>query len=106
MQNNFGYLLIALLALLVGAPLLEDLLDLRSALMRGTAYIFVLALGVWSLRGSRGWFKVGATLATVGVVINAIDLSTGHVVAMFTSLLLFFLFLALCTYLVMRDIGV
>jgi hypothetical protein len=104
MQNNYSYLLAALVALLVGTPILEDLMRWNGATVRGGAYIFVLALGVWSLRGSRRWFATAAALAVFGVVINAIDLSTGHAAAMFASLLLFFLFLALCIVIVMRDI--
>lgn len=104
MQNNYGYLLAALLVLLVGTPILEDLMRWNGATIRSSAYIFVLALGVWSLRGSRRWFAVATMLAMAGVVINVIDLSTGHRLAMFTALLLFFLFLALCVMIVMRDI--
>ena len=75
-RNNFGYLLVALLALLLGVPLLDDLAGWGGPTVRGLAYIFVLALGVWSLRESHGWFHMGLFLAVVGVLLNAVDLST------------------------------
>lgn len=103
-HNNFGYLLVALLALLIGVPLLEDLSGWGGPTVRGLAYIFVLTLGVWSFRESRGWFHVGLFLAVAGVLLNALDLSTAHEAAMFASLLFFFLFLSLCIFLVMREV--
>ena len=103
-RNNFGYLLVALLALLLGVPLLDDLAGWGGPTVRGLAYIFVLALGVWSLRESHGWFHMGLFLAVVGVLLNAVDLSTAKEAATFASLLFFFLFLSLCIFLVMREI--
>jgi voltage-gated potassium channel len=104
MHNNYGYLLVALLGLLIGTPMLEDLLGWNDTNVAGMTYIFVLALGIWSLRGARRWFVVGGLLAASGVLINIVHLSTGHPMAMFTALGLFGLFLGLCIVLVMRDI--
>jgi hypothetical protein len=103
-HNNFGYLLLALLALLIGVPLLEDMTGWGGPTVRALAYTFVLTLGVWSLRESRGWFHIGLALAVAGILLNALDLSTVHDAAMFASLLFFFLFLSLCIFLVMREV--
>jgi len=93
-DNNFTYLLVALLVLLLGIPLAEDL-DLMSApLARTLASSTLLAIGVWSLKGGGRYFPIGMTFAGAGILLNVLaanieseTLLVSSVVALFGFLL-------------------
>ena len=101
-QNNFAYLLTALLLLLIALPVLDTLFGWRGPIMRAVAYSLVLIMGVWSLRMTRRWFHTVVALAVVGVLLEALNATNQHIAVNYLALSSFFLFLLLCTYLVLR----
>ena len=49
-EKNFTWLLIALLVFLIASPIAEEL-GVSSRLMRVLLFSWLLAVGIWSLRG-------------------------------------------------------
>ena len=75
-NNNFSYLLVALLILLLGMPLAEDLDAITAPIARALAFSTLLAVGVWSLKGGGRYFAVGMTFAVVGILLNLLAVNT------------------------------
>jgi len=103
-QNNFAYLLVALLLLLVAPPVLETLLGWRGPIMRAAPYSLVLIMGVWSLRMTGRWFHTVIALAVIGIVLEVLHAISHHNAFAYLTLSSFLLFLCLCTFLVLRQI--
>jgi voltage-gated potassium channel len=103
-QNNFSYLLIALLLLLVAPPVLETLLGWTGPIIRAVPYALVLVMGVWSLRMTRKWSHVVVALAVIGIVLEVLHAVNNHIAFTYLTLSSFLLFLLLCTFLVLRQI--
>ena len=95
-QNNFAYLLAALLLLLVAPPLLETVLGHRGSIMRAMPYTLVLITGVWSLRMTGRWFHTAVALAVIGVALEVLHAVIPHNTFAYLTLLSFLLFLCLC----------
>ena len=76
MQNekNFGWLLIALLVFMIGVPVLDQFNFMPPEIMAALLTSWVLAVGVWSLKGFAGYFKVGIALAATGVVLQILSI--------------------------------
>lgn len=96
-KNDFVYLLVALLFLLIAPPVLLDFFELSEPIIRLFAYSVVLALGVWTLRYSTAWFFGGLILVTVNIVTNALALNVADETYSFATNILFFIFLVLIT---------
>ena len=103
-KNNFAYLLVALLLLLVAPPVLETLLGWRGPIMRAAPYSLVLIMGVWSLRMTGRWFHTVIALAVIGIVLEVLHAISHHNAFAYLTLSSFLLFLCLCTFLVLRQI--
>lgn len=93
-DNNFTYLLFALLLLLLGIPLAEDLNLMSGPLVRTLVSSILLAGGVWSLKGGGWYFSTGMTFAVGGIILNMLavnieseTLRVSSVVALFGFLL-------------------
>ena len=69
-HGNFFYLLVSLLLLILVTPVLTDLTVLPAGVVRAVGFSTVLAVGVWSLQGSRRSFLIGMFLAVVGIVVS------------------------------------
>lgn len=69
-KTNFTWLLFALLVFLVVLPIAEDLGIISRRIMRAVMFSWLLAFGVWSLRGFGRIFYVGIGLAVTGIVLN------------------------------------
>ena len=92
-KNNFSYLLVALLILLFGIPLAEDLAITSAPAARTFVFSVLLAVGVWSLQGGRRYFATGMALAVIGIALNVIAANTDSQSLGIASLLAIFLFL-------------
>ncbi|MDH4049361.1 MAG: potassium channel family protein [Gammaproteobacteria bacterium] len=103
-QNNFAWLLVALLLLLVALPVLETLFGWRGPIMRAVPYSLVLITGVWSLRMTRKWFHTVVALAVVGVALEVLNVANQNIAFTYLALSSFLLFLLLCTFLVLRQV--
>ena len=91
-KNNFSYLLVALLILLFGIPLTEDLALASAPVARTLGFSVLLAVGVWSLQGGRRYFATGMALAVIGIGLNVIAAGTDSQTIEIASLLAIFLF--------------
>lgn len=77
LQNkNFSWLLWALLVFLVVVPVAEDLGYISGRIMRVLMFTWLLAFGVWSLRGFGRYFHVGIGLAVTGIVLNVLAMNS------------------------------
>jgi voltage-gated potassium channel len=103
-RNNFSYLLMALLLLLVAPPILEALFGWGGPFMRAGPYSLVLIMGVWSLRMTGKWFHTVVALAVIGIALEVLDAVGHHIAFTYLTLSSFLLFLCLCTALVLRQI--
>ncbi len=71
-KNNFSYLLLALLILLFGMPLAEDLSILTGPVVRSLMFSCLLIIGVLSLRGAGRFFTIGMAFVVAGVLLNVL----------------------------------
>lgn len=69
-KKNFTWLLSALLVFLVVVPLAEDLGVISTRIMRVMMFTWLLAFGVWSLRGFGRYFPIAIGLAAAGIVLS------------------------------------
>jgi hypothetical protein len=103
-QDNFIYLLLALIIFLVALPILEDLQVIPSSFVRPFSFSCLLAIGVWSLRDSVMTFRIGIGLAIVGLVINGIDVASGSAASYYLSNITLFFFLVLSIRSALRQV--
>ena len=98
--KNFTWLLIALLVFLIAIPVINQAEMLSPRSTRALTISWLLAVGVWSLRGFGRYFSIGIGLAIAGVLLNAIAAnwpSQGVLYAAFTALIAFLLIAIWCT---------
>lgn len=69
-RANFAYLLAGLLVILLAGPVINEITDQSAALIVQIAFSATLIVGVWSFIDSRGWFRVGITLAVLEFVVT------------------------------------
>lgn len=75
-KKNFSWLLSALLVFLVVVPLAEDLGVISTRNMRVLMFTWLLAFGVWSLRGFGRIFPVAIGVAVAGIVLSILAVAT------------------------------
>ena len=71
-KKNFSWLLFALLVYLMVVPVAEDIGVLSGRFMRAVTFSWLLAIGVWSLRGFGNFFKAGIGLAAAGIILSTL----------------------------------
>jgi hypothetical protein len=106
MNNNFSYLLIALLLFVVGVPVASDLdlISLQTSRVLGTSSL--LAVGVWSLRGAGRLYPAGMLVAITGIVLSILSVVRESDMLHVITLLAMFVFLLLATFNAFRQIAV
>jgi hypothetical protein len=75
-KKNFTWLLSALLVFLIVMPLAEDLGVISTNIMRVLMFSWLLAFGVWSLRGLGRYFPVAIGLAAAGILLSILTAAT------------------------------
>ena len=75
-QKSFLWLLSALLVFLAAVPIAEDLGVISTRIMRVLMFSWLLAFGVWSLRGFGRLFPVAIGLAAAGIVLSILTAAT------------------------------
>jgi hypothetical protein len=106
MNNNFSYLLIALLIFIIVVPIANDL-DLISLQISTIAGIScLLAIGIWSLRGTGRLFSVGMFVVITGIILNVLAITRDDITLKVISLLTLFVFLLLATFNALRQVAV
>ena len=103
--NNFSYLLVALLLMLLGIPLAHDL-DLASApLIRSLMFSILLIVGVWSLRGGGRYFTAGMTFVVAGVLLNVLAMNIDSRFLFFSSFAAIFGFLLIAIAFTLKQVA-
>lgn len=103
-ENNFVYLLLALLALLIGVPVLGDILGWHAPLVRAVAMSTVLLLSIGSLQRSGIWFAGGVLLVVVGIALNVLTTRATASGVSIAALFCFLAFLILMTTTAVRQV--
>ena len=104
-KNYVWYLLIALLVLLLGIPLVDDLGVGSKHVVRAAIFSLVLLIGIWSLKDGGRLFPIGIAFSVSGVVLNVAAAQTGWVAAQYGSLVAMIGFLLVAIAFTMRRIA-
>ena len=106
MNNNFAYLLIALLIFVIGVPVATDLdlISLQTSRVLGASSL--LAVGVWSLRGAGRLYSAGMLVAITGIVLSILSIVRESDMLHVIALLAMFVFLLLAIFNAFRQIAV
>lgn len=105
-RTNFFYLLIALLILLIGIPLADDLEIATVPVVRALLFSFLLIVGVWSLRGGGHFFSVGMAFVVAGVILNVLAIRSQSPILQFGSILLLIGFLLVAIVHTMKQVAI
>jgi len=87
-RANFIYLLIGLLAILFAGPIFYELTGQPMALVSQIAFSATLIIGIWTLIENRTWFIVGIVLVVADLILTAVHIATGSLLAETLTLLL------------------
>ncbi len=105
-NNNFSYLLIALLIFVIVVPVTYDLELISAKASRAVGISCVLAIGIWSLRGAGKLYSIGMLVAIVGIAINILSVIRESDALHITSDAFLFVFLSLAIFNTMRQVAV
>jgi hypothetical protein len=105
-KNNFSYLLVALLIFIVAVPITYDFDLISRTVSRVLGVTCLLAVGIWSLRGSRHLFRTGMVVAIAGVILNGVSVARADDTLHMISLLILLVFLLLASFNTLRQIAV
>ena len=104
-QTNFYFLLIALLIMLCGIPLVDDLQVASAPLARAFIFTALLIVGVWSLKGGGRFFTAGMALVIAGVILNVLAYRSAAPILQFSSILLLIGFLIVAIVYTIRQVA-
>ena len=105
-KNNFSYLLVALLIFIIGVPITLDLELVSQQVSRILGITSLLAVGIWSLRGTGRLFSAGMLVVIVGIILNGLAVARGNDTLHMMSLVALFIFLLLATYTTLHQVAV
>ncbi len=105
-KNNFSYLLLALLILLFGIPLADDLAILSGPVVRAFLISCLLVIGIWSLRGSGRFFTIGMAFVVVGILLNVLAFNSQSTVFMLGSFAALFGFLLVTISCTLKQVAI
>ncbi len=106
MKNNFSYLLVALLILIIGVPVAYDLELISLPLSKVLGISSLLAIGVGSLRGAGRLFHVAIFLVVAGIILSILSVALDNDALHIISQLTLFVFLLLTTFNTLRKVAV
>jgi hypothetical protein len=106
MNNNFSYLLVALLIFILGAPIAYDLDLISLQVSRVVGASSLLAVGIWSLRGASRLFFAGMFVVIAGIILNILSIAREDDMLRIIALLALFVFLLLVTFNTLRQVAV
>jgi len=106
MENNFSYLLVALLILIIGVPVAYDLELISLPLYKVLGISSLLAIGVGSLRGAGRLFHVAIFLVVAGIILSILSVALDNDALHIISQLTLFVFLLLATFNTLRKVAV
>ena len=104
LNNNFSYLLVALLIFLIGVPIAIDLHLLPDEIIRVISFSALLAIGLWSLRNSGRTFSAAIAFVVIGIALNILFAYYKQEVLQIGSTIALLAFLFLATGTAMKQI--
>jgi voltage-gated potassium channel len=105
-QNNFSYLLVALLIFIIVVPVTRDLDLISQTVSRILGITSLLVVGVWSLRRAGWLFSAGMLVVIAGIILNSLAVARADAALHMFSMLALFVFLALATFNTLRQVAV
>ena len=105
LNNNFSFLLVALLVFLIGVPIAIDLEIFSFETLRAVSFSALLAIGLWSLRSSGRAFSAAIAFVIVGIVLNLLFAYYKQTVFQVYSTIALLAFLLLATGTAMKQIA-
>ncbi len=105
MNNNFSYLLVALLIFIIGVPIAHDLNLISLEMLRVLGACSLLAVGVWSLRGTGRLYTAGMSVAIIAIILNILSIARQDGTLRVIALLALFIFLLLVAFNTLRQVG-
>jgi voltage-gated potassium channel len=105
LNNNFSYLLVALLIFLLGVPIAIDLHLLPDEIIRAISFSALLAIGLWSLRSSGRAFSAAVAFVVIGIVLNMLFALYKQQILQIVSMIAMLAFLFLATGTAMKQIA-
>mgnify|MGYP001812046926 CR=1 FL=1 len=103
-QNNFAYLLVALVIYLVALPLLEEFDVAGDNVIRVLSYSTLLVIGVWSLNESGKPFRIGMTIVIAAMILNLISYKSENIAYTHATVGLLALFLTMMLFATMKQV--
>lgn len=103
--DKFAYMMIALIIYLVGVPAATDLDLLPAAINKAIGTTAILAIGVWSLRGSGRMFPVIMSIALIAIVLNGFQVAIPGTVLYSLVQITSLAFFLLATFMSFRQIA-
>ena len=92
---NFLYLLLGLLAILVGAPIAYEFTSQPIPMISQIAFSITLIIGIWSLVEGKFWFIAGIVLVAADLILTAYQLMSPSLITETITILLEMSFLSL-----------
>lgn len=104
-NHNFIYLLIALLVMLLGVPLAQDLEIASAPIVRSLVFSLLLVIGIWSLIGGGRYFTIGMAFVVAGLVLNVLAVMTESPVLFYSSFTAIFGFLLIAITFTLKQVA-
>jgi len=104
-RDNFTYLLVALLIFVIVLPVANDQGLISRPVSLLLAVISLLAIGIWSLRGTGRLFVASMCLVVAGIAASVASFARGEEIYYLLSQTSLLLFLGFATYIDLRQIG-
>ena len=105
-KDNFSYLLVALLIFIIGVPIVDDLDLISIRVSRVVGVSCLLAIGIWSLRGTGRLFSAAMLVAIGGIILNGLSIAREDIMLRVISMMALFVFLSLATFNAFRQVAV
>lgn len=105
-QNNFIYLLIGLLGILLLAPIVDYFGEAVSTVISNGSLLSALVIGIWSLVGSKLWFRASIVLAITAVSLTILGIAFNIDILLHFTVLVSLLFLVISTAITFKYVFV
>lgn len=105
-KGSFGWLILALLLLLVGIPVADQFDAISRPFARAFAFSCLLGIGVLSLRGAGRMFRPTMALAVLGIILNIAAAQVASDALTYASFAAIMLFLLIAIGLTFRDVAI
>lgn len=103
-ENNFAYLLVALIIFLLIMPVIDDFNLSHKAIARSVSFSMILLIGIWSLRHSPKAFRTGIGFVVTGIGFNLVALANDMEIFEYLAQAMVFLFLFMAALTALKQV--